>query len=141
MEDNNKQRTTIASQICMAVLLLIMSAAGCMQSQLNSSAISEPVPMPVNRPADNYEWVKRLKISDPIEGLPQMARGGAQVAYPIPVPITAGSRYALVVDQQMRLAWLQGSDGTLGPWPLDQPDVAHLLKSVAIPPTNPPVAR
>lgn len=142
MEDFSKQRSKLVSQTTAAAAILLATlVTGCMQSQINSAAISEPVPMPVNRPADNFEWVKRLKISDPIEGVPQMARSGAQVAYQIPVPITAGSRYALIVDQQMRLAWLQSSEGKLGPWPLDQPDVTHLLNSVAIPPTNPAVAQ
>lgn len=147
MDDNKKNYRIMSlrnfglSYFAMSALMLAIVTSGCTQTQLNSTAVTQPPPMPLNQPADNYEWVKRLKISDPIEGIPQMARGAAQVAYRIPVPITAGSRYALIVDQQMRLAWLQGSDGKLGPWPLDQPDVTHLLNSVAIPPTNPAVAQ
>lgn len=118
-----------------ALLLSTAVFTGCAQPAVNTAAAMAPAE-PIDRSADHYEWIKRLQTTRPVENVPNVATPGSQVSYPISVPMTAGAQYALVVNQSLRMAWLHSSNGTTGPWPLDQPDVTHLLKSVAIPPTN-----
>lgn len=125
----------------LAMLFVTATVAGCAQPAVNTAAAIAPQAMPIDRAADHYEWIKRLQATTPAENVPQVATPGSQVSFPIPVPMSAGAQYALVVNQPLRMAWLQSSTGTTGPWSLDQPDVEHLLKSVAIPPTNPVAAQ
>lgn len=121
---------------CLAALILSTAAVtGCAQPAVNTAAAMASA-RPIDRSADHYEWIKRLQATPPAENVPNMATPGSQVSYPISVPMAAGAQYALVINQSLRMAWLHSSNGTTGPWPLDQPDVTHLLKSVAIPPTN-----
>lgn len=121
--------------------------AGCLSSPerlAESPDVSSPTQMaarPVDRAGDNYEWIKRLKATEPLEIKQQIASPGSQVVFPVPVPYTAAGQYQLVINQVMRLAWLQSNQGMLGPWSMEHPDVRHLVESVAIPPTNPQQAQ
>ena len=103
----------------------------------DTDATMAQAPQPVDRAGDNYEWIKRLRATEPVEIKQQIASPGSQVVFPVPVPYTAAGQYQLVINQVMRLAWLQTNEGTLGPWSMEHPDVRHLVESVAIPPTNP----
>lgn len=111
---------------------------GCLTApERLTDADATMAPQPVDRAGDNYEWIKRLRATDPVEIKQQIASPGSQVVFPVPVPYTAAGQYQLVINQVMRLAWLQTNEGTLGPWSMEHPDVRHLVESVAIPPTNP----
>lgn len=130
--------------LCRLRRLLLVGAGvtligGCLTTpeRLSESDAAAAVPQPVDRAGDNYEWIKRLRATEPVEIRQQIAAPGSQVVFPVPVPYTAAGQYQLVINQVMRLAWLQTNEGTLGPWSMEHPDVRHLVESVAIPPTNP----
>ena len=116
------------------ILLALMATSqlvGCAQPEQRQPSAMQMAPA-VNRPADNYEWVKRLQAAKPIEGVQQVSATAAnRVAFPIQMPPDASSQYSLVVDPGMQLAWLQSYGNTTGPWRLDHPDVDKLLKSVS----------
>lgn len=129
---------------CWSTLLAggALAVAGCITSPERmaegpEAAAQQMAARPVDRSGDNYEWIKRLKATEPVEVRQQIAAPGSQVVFPVPVPYTAAGQYQLVINQVMRLAWLQTSEGLLGPWSMEHPDVRHLVESVAIPPTNP----
>ncbi|MCR9198914.1 MAG: hypothetical protein NXI04_09740 [Planctomycetaceae bacterium] len=123
---------------------VILFTCGCLTTPerlADSDATMSRTPQPVDRAGDNYEWIKRLRATEPVEVKQQIAAPGSQVVFPVPVPYTAAGQYQLVINQVMRLAWLQTNEGTLGPWSMEHPDVRHLVESVAIPPTNPQPAQ
>ncbi len=139
------ERTTFL--VCLFAVLTAVT--GCSQpesrrAQLSRSSAAAP---PVDPRIDHYEWAKRLK-SLPSDGAIQQvsANPGSSTAIPIPIPqhiAATGVRFALTVDHQSGLAWLQSQGGdsgstgaTHGPWKLNQPDVAHLLHSLTSPPTT-----
>ena len=129
-------------------LVAMLTVPGCSQpnsrrDKLTRSAASAP---PVDPRIDHYEWAKRLKSLPADEAIQQVsANPGSTSSLPIPIPhkvSVTGVRFALMVDHQSKLAWLQSQGGdsgttgaTHGPWKLDQPDVAHLLHSLTNPPT------
>ena len=86
---------------------------------------------PAFRAENHHQWVKRLKFASPAESLEgRVPSASTAVSLPIPLPQTSLEQYALVVDESQQLAWLQGSDH-YGPFALSNPDVAHLMNSVA----------
>ncbi len=135
--------------IVFGLICLAGTVSGCSQpktrhDQLSRSASAAP---PVDSRVDHYEWAKRLMVTPVDEAIQQVnANPGATATMPVPVPqhvAASGIRFALMVDHQSKLAWLQsygGSSGSAGevhgPWKLDQPDVAHLLHSLTKPPTD-----
>ncbi|APZ96808.1 hypothetical protein [Fuerstiella marisgermanici] len=140
-----KGRTTIL--VCLIAALTTVT--GCSQPESRQARLSRRTATapPVDPRIDHYEWAKRLK-SLPSDGAIQQvsANPGSSTSIPIPIPqhiAATGVRFALTVDQQSGLAWLQsqggdsGSSGaTHGPWKLNQPDVAHLLHSLTTPPAT-----
>ena len=112
----------------LTILTLLPISVGCAQSNPATSSMIQSVPDPQYKPFNNYEWIKRLKATAPIETSVVM---NGQVSLPIPVPASADSRYSILVNHQASLAWLQSTNGINGPWSLNQPDVVHILNSLS----------
>ncbi|MEQ9408674.1 MAG: hypothetical protein RIK87_13140 [Fuerstiella sp.] len=136
-----------AGTVC-GCLALICLATGCAQPESRHDQLtrsSAPLP-PVDRRADNYEWVKRLIASPPLEGVQQVSFSGATSTLPVPIPpsvAAGGTGYTVIIDPQAQLVWVNsfgGNSGSAGhrygPWRPDHPDVAHLLHSLTNPPTQ-----
>lgn len=108
-----------------------LSSDGTTLSKAATRHSGQPETSPIFRAQNHRQWVMRLKIAKPIEGLDgRAATQGATTSLPIPLPPTSLEQYALVVDQHQQIAWLQGSQN-YGPFPLTNPDVTHLMNSVA----------
>lgn len=108
-----------------------LSSDGTSLSKAATQASGPAQVSPAYRAQNHRQWVMRLTIAKPIEGLEgRAAIQGATRSLPIPLPPSSIDQYALVVDQQQQLAWLQGSN-QYGPFPLANPDVTHLMNSVA----------
>lgn len=108
-----------------------LSSDGTQVSKRAAEQSGQPQASPVFRAQNHYEWVKRLKIAKSVEAVQgRSANPRTSTMMPIPLPPTSLEQYALVVDQLQQLAWLQGSE-SYGPFPLTNPDVAHLMNSVA----------
>ncbi|MEP3479342.1 MAG: hypothetical protein ABJZ55_08850 [Fuerstiella sp.] len=108
-----------------------LSSDGTTLSKAATEASGAPQVSPAFRAQNHRQWVMRLTIAKPIEGLEgRAAVQAATTSLPIPLPPSSIDQYALVVDQQQQLAWLKGSN-QYGPFPLANPDVTHLMNSVA----------
>jgi len=138
------------TSVCLSVVLCLV-VSGCAGSKAKQQAAVEAKRQSAGQPAspelrlaDHHEWVKRLMASKPVSGIQQIsATNGATSVVPIPLPAsvtTGGLGYALLVDSQAKLVWLQthGYNGQVmkvdGPWKQDQADAAHLLHSITSPP-------
>lgn len=115
---------------CMLPGCAALSTDGTQVSKRAAEHSGQPQASPVFRAQNHYEWVKRLKIAKSVDSLAGRTPSAASTMMPISLPPTALEQYALVVDQQQQLAWLQGSEN-YGPFPLTNPDVAHLMNSIA----------
>lgn len=108
-----------------------LSSDGTTLSKAATERSGQPETSPVFRAQNHRQWIMRLKIAKPIESLAgRMPNQGASNSLPIPLPATSQEQYALIVDQHQQLAWLQGSNN-YGPFPISNPDVTHLMNSVA----------
>lgn len=107
-----------------------LSTDGTRVSKATAQGPAAPQPSPVFRAQNHYQWVKRLKIAKPVESLEgRMPTPATSTMLPIPLPPTALQQYGLVIDQHQQLAWLKGPE-SYGPFPLSNPDVTHLVKSI-----------
>lgn len=108
-----------------------LSSDGTTLSKAATERSGQPESSPAFRAQNHRQWIMRLKIAKPIEELAgRTPTQGASNSLPIPLPATSAEQYALVVDQSQQLAWLQGSN-SYGPFPVSNPDVTHLMNSVA----------
>lgn len=130
----NIDRTSISYMLMSCCLLsgcAALSSDGTTLSKTATKRAGQPESSPAFRAQNNRQWVMRLKIAKPIEALAgRTPTQGASNSLPIPLPATSLEQYALVVDQSQQLAWLQGSN-SYGPFPVSNPDVIHLMNSVA----------